>query len=619
MPAITNTTIKEVTRYRKRYSEFRGVDFSTDATQVADFRSPYAENLISDLAGFPEKRPGWRVLHTFEGKINALHHAVLSDGISRVFVHAGTKLYLENGTEIASGLNDGQSTSFIRKGELYFLDGQQYSILKKTEEGFSFSAITAGECFVPTTTIGMKSDGSGTSFEAFNLLSKWRKNSMIGDGKSTTFQLDTSNLDADPVTATVEGAEKTEGTDFTVDRAKGTITFTTAPPVYAGGSGIDNIIVTFAKTVEGATNKINKCRFSALFGYGSANRYFFSGNPDEKNVDWCSGLDDPTYFPDTGYTKIGADSSAVMGYLKQYENLVVIKEHNEQDAEIFLRSASVDSSGTVLFPIQQGVKGVGAVSMRAFATLRDDPMFLSKEGVFAIASASITQQRSVQPRSFYVNAKLTKEPDLKTAVAAVWNGWYLLCINNRCYVADSRQKSEFNESYTYEWYYWTNIPARVFLTVDEVLYFGTADGKLCRFNNDVGTMACYNDNGNAIPAIWSTKSDDFGLFGKRKTMVKRGSVVMIKPYTRSSIEVYVTTDKLTDKLIRTGTMDIFTVADIDFARFTFNTSDLPQVIPFNKKVKKFITLQLIFRNAVKDEGFGIYGTEVTYVEGNYVK
>lgn len=619
MPAITNTTIKEVTRYRKRYSEFRGVDFSTDATQVADFRSPYAENLISDLAGFPEKRPGWRVLHTFEGKINALHHAVLSDGISRVFVHAGTKLYLENGTEIASGLNDSQSTSFIRKGELYFLDGQQYSILKKTEEGFSFSAITAGECFVPTTTIGMKADGSGTSFEAFNLLSKWRKNSMIGDGKSTTFQLDTSNLDADPVTATVEGAEKTEGTDFTVDRAKGTITFTTAPPVYAGGSGIDNIIVTFAKTIEGATSKINKCRFSALFGYGSANRYFFSGNPDEKNVDWCSGLDDPTYFPDTGYTKIGADSSAVMGYLKQYENLVVIKEHNEQDAEIFLRSASVDSSGTVLFPIQQGVKGVGAVSMRAFATLRDDPMFLSKEGVFAIASASITQQRSVQPRSFYVNAKLTKEPDLQTAVAAVWNGWYLLCVNDRCYVADSRQKSEFNESYTYEWYYWTNIPARVFLTVDEVLYFGTADGKLCRFNNDVGTMACYNDNGNAIPAIWSTKSDDFGLFGKRKTMVKRGSVVMIKPYTRSSIEVYVTTDKLTDKLIRTGTMDIFTFADIDFARFTFNTSDLPQVIPFNKKVKKFITLQLIFRNVVKDEGFGIYGTEVTYVEGNYVK
>ena len=208
---------------------------------------------------------------------------------------------------------------------------------------------------------------------------------------------------------------------------------------------------------------------------------------------------------------------------------------------------------------------------------------------------------------------------MKTAVAAVWNGWYLLCVNDHCYVADSRQKSEFNESYTYEWYYWTNIPARVFLTVDEVLYFGTADGKLCRFNNDVGTMACYNDNGNAIPAIWSTKSDDFGLFGKRKTMVKRGSVVMIKPYARSSIEVYVTTDKLTDKLIRTGTMDIFTFADIDFARFTFNTSDLPQVIPFNKKVKKFIALQLIFRNAVKDEGFGIYGTEVTYVEGNYVK
>lgn len=619
MPVMSNTSIKEATRYTQRYSEFRGVDFSTDATQVASFRSPYAENLIADLAGFPQKRPGWRVLHTFEGKIHSIHQAILSDGISRVFVHSGTKLYLVDGTEVASGLNNAQSNVFVRQGKLYLLDGNQYSVLEKTDDGFSYSAVAAGECFVPTTTIGMAADGSGTSFEAFNLLSKWRKNSMIGDGKSTVFQLDTTNLDSDAVTAVVEGEDKIENTDFTVDREKGTITFKTAPPVYAGGSGIDNIVVTFAKTVEGATNKINKCRFGVLFGYGASNRYFLSGNPDEKNVDWCSGLDDPTYFPDTGYTKIGADSSAVMGYLKQYENLVIVKEHNEQDAEIFLRSASIDSSGTVLFPVQQGVKGVGAVSMNAFGTLRDDPLFLSNEGVFALASASVTQQRAVQPRSFFVNEKLTKEPNLKDAVAAVWNGWYLLCVNNRCYVADSRQKTTQNESYGYEWYYWTNIPACSFLTVDSALYFGTTDGKLCRFNNDISTMSCYNDNEQPISAIWCTKSDDFGTFGKRKTMVKRGSVVMIKPYTRSSIDVYVSTDKITDKLIRTQTMDILDFSDIDFERFTFNTTDLPQVIPFNKKIKKFITLQVIFRNAVKDEGFGIYGTEITFVQGNYVK
>ena len=104
-----------------------------------------------------------------------------------------------------------------------------------------------------------------------------------------------------------------------------------------------------------------------------------------------------------------------------------------------------------------------------------------------------------------------------------------------------------------------------------------------------------------------------------KSIPLRGTAIMIKPYTRSSIKVYVSTDKISDFLLRTGTMDILDFGDIDFSRITFNTSDRPQVVPFNKKVKKFITLQLVFKNDVKDEGFGIYGAELTFVEGNYVK
>lgn len=619
MPAMSNLSVSSPDRYKKSYGTFRGVDFSTDATQVADYRSPYSENLISDLAGFPEKRFGWRVLHEFGVQINGLHYAVLSDAVPRVFVHAGTNLYLADGTLVAEDIADAPTSTFVHQGKMYLLDGAVYRVVKVENGVLSCNPVSQEDRFIPTTTIGMAADGSGTSFEAFNLLTPWRKNSMIGDGTSKEYQLDTQNLDADIVEIVVEGETLVENNDFTVKRTEGIIVFNTAPPVYAGGSGIDNIVVTFAKTVEGAADKINKCTMGVMFGYGGANRYFLSGNPDEKNVDWYSGLDDPTYFPDTGYTKIGSDTSAIMGYLKQYENLVIVKEDNEQDAEIFLRTAAMTDDGEVYFPVQQGVKGVGAVSRRAFANLRDDPLFLAREGVFALASASVTQQRAVQPRSFYVNAKLTKEPNLETAVATVWNGWYLLCVNGHCYVADPRQKSAQNESYTYEWYYWTNIPAKCFLTVDDVLYFGTEDGKLCRFNNDSTRMDAFNDNGEAITAVWSTKADDFGRMGERKTLVKRGSVVMIKPYTRSSIDVYVSTDKITDTLIRTDTMDILDFGDIDFARFTFNTSDRPQVVPFNKKVKKFIILQIIFKNAVKDEGFGIYGAELTYVRGNYVK
>lgn len=101
--------------------------------------------------------------------------------------------------------------------------------------------------------------------------------------------------------------------------------------------------------------------------------------------------------------------------------------------------------------------------------------------------------------------------------------------------------------------------------------------------------------------------------------VKKDSGVLIKPYTRSSVKIYVATDRQHERMIRSATMDIFDFSDIDFSRFTFNTLDTPQVKPFNTKVKKFIVLQLIFENDAINEGFGVYSAEVQYTVGNYMK
>lgn len=618
--------VPEVKTYTKTYSAFRGVDFSTDPTQVSDARSPYAVNLVSDLAGFPEKRLGWRTLIELAGmRINGIYYAVLKSGVGRFFVHAGTNLYWWTGDDmppalIGSGMADERSRSFTHKGRLFLMDGAGYRVVEENEEGGLDLKLVTEIAFVPTTVIGGSPEGGGTIFAAVNLLTPKRINSFAGTSAATVYQLDSTEIDADfPPKVVVNGAEKTAGTDYSVNYSTGKITFTTAPGVAPGGSGIDNIIITFAKTTEGYADRINKCRIAAFYGYNNDNRVFVSGNPDYKNQDWQSGLDDPTYFPDLGYTKIGSDTSAIMGYLKQYENLVVVKEDNEQDAEIFLRSSAMDDSGTVYFPISQGVKGVGAVSRHAFASLRDDPIFLAREGVFALASASVTQQRATQLRSGRVNKYLNEESGLNEAVGVTWNGYYVLCVNSKCYVADSRQKSESSESYDYEWYYWNNVPARVFLEYDGILFFGTADGRVCRFNDDIDLMSRYSDDGEPILARWSTKADSFDTFMRKKTMVKRGSGVMAKPYTRSSITVYAVTEQDIENAIRQSSIDIMDFGDIDFSRFTFNTSSSPQVIPFNKKLKKFITLRMIFENAAANEGFGIYGATVQFFYGNYVK
>ena len=630
MPSsVTPKKIESIRLYQKEYTQFRGVDFSTDPTQVADYRSPYALNLISDLAGFPEKRVGWRKILDTGKRINGIHHAVFASGASMRFVHAGNTLYTwdesnASHTAICETMSDNRSAAFAHGGKMYIMDGLKYRVVAEADGVYTVANVEDGEVFVPTTTISADPSGGGTPFEAVNMLTGKRINSFFSNGTAKDYFLDTQNVDA--VTKVVVNGEEKD--DYTVDLAAGKVSLSAAP---ADSKGVDNVVIHFTANVEGYADRVNKCTIFAFFGFNNDNRIFISGNPEYPNWDWQSGLDDPTYFPDTGYTKVGSDTSAIMGYLKQYNSLTIVKADNEQDAEVFLRTAQMEDDGTVIFPIQQGIKGVGAISKYAFATLRDDPLFLAREGVFAIASTSVQLERTVQDRSYFVNPVLTTEAGLSEAVAAVWNGYYILCVNGRAYVADSRKRTaqsgtgaSYSESgsyvqYSYEWYYWQNIPARVIREYEGELYFGTADGYICKFNTDISTMAKYNDDGAPILARWATKMDDYGSIVRRKTLTKKGCGVMIKPYTRSSVTVYTSTDRTHEARIQYAAMDILDFSDIDFSRFTFNTLDTPQVVPFNKKVKKFIVLQLIFENNVKDEGFGIYGVQTQFAIGGYVK
>jgi hypothetical protein len=66
-------------------------------------------------------------------------------------------------------------------------------------------------------------------------------------------------------------------------------------------------------------------------------------------------------------------------------------------------------------------------------------------------------------------------------------------------------------------------------------------------------------------------------------------------------------------------MDIFTFDDFSFERLSFNTNDSPQDIYLKKKVKKYKRLQIIIKNDVVNEGFGIFQITKTFAVGNYAK
>ena len=193
MPTLTTPkNIEDIKRYHKAYSKFRGVDFSTDPTQVSDSRSPLCQNLISDLAGFPEKRLGWRTLFTIDAPINGMFFAVFESGAEKFIVHGGTKLYTwtdAGATLIYSGMNNARSTAFSHDGKLYILDGQSYLVATETGDTVGVASVSAN-AFTPTTVIGAPAAGGGTPFEAVNMLTGKRINSLVGDGTSTVFHLD---------------------------------------------------------------------------------------------------------------------------------------------------------------------------------------------------------------------------------------------------------------------------------------------------------------------------------------------------------------------------------------------------------------------------------------------
>ncbi len=617
-------------KYKTEYSKFKGVDLSSNPTQVDSTRGAMGTvNLISDSGGFPEKRKGWRVLQTCEAPVNGLYRGVIK-GKEYFLVHGGTKLYQWTDSsikELKSGLTNGKGTAFTLNDKIYVLTGGEYLVF----DGETVKDATA-DAYVPTTSIANKPEGGGTSFEDVNLLSSKRKNEFCADGAATVYQLDTTDVES--IAEVKVDAKVWESGKYTLDGKKGQVKFTTAPPK-PSIAGKDNVSITFVKTVEGYKDKIIKCTIAGIYGGKSQDRVFLSGNPDAQDTDWRCESNNPLYFSDLSYTKVGADGAAIIGYSAISDSQAIIKADDRSETTIYFRGYNIDTTTSkVQFPVRRAAAGAGAVAKRAFAYLPEEPVFLSRTGVFALTSSNITALQVARNRSYYVDAALTKEEHLENACAVVWNGYYVLAVNGHAYVMDTNQnvayKPQSYGDYVYECYYWDNFPAVRMMESRGNLYFGTSDGKICRLNTDIDTMQAYSDGGTlgedgkitgstAISAEWHTKADDDGDFMTYKTMVKRGSGVMMKPYTRSSIQVYARTERDFGRKIREGIADIFSWTDIDFSRFTFNSNDAPQVLPFNSKVKKYKTLQLIMKNDAMNEAFGIFGIIKRYTIGTSVR
>lgn len=655
----------------KIFKRFRGLDYLGDETQIDDGRSPRAVNMIADEGGFPERRFGWRTICTFtttaeteepedgSESTQAETEPDSSDGtepepetpaepepepIAGIFafendedeenrtflVHAGSKLYSiklddsytlveDSKKELLTDLKTGgRSQGFYMNGKLYILTGAELIVY----DGETAKRVTDDDAYCPLTSYQRQPTGGGEAYESVNMLCKWRRNRFVADGTTKTFQLDVEEIDEN---TTPTASYFITGDSIPVasyDAAKGTVTFSSAPEA-PENAGTSNVEIKFAKTTEDR-KKVLGCTIFAIYGLdGSSNRVFISGNSEYGASEWFSGLSDPTYFPDINYSVVGSEDFPIVCYLKAQGELLIIKKDNRQEGTIWHHAGALVND-VATFPLKEGIPGYGAIAKYSAANLNDDPLYLSPRGVYAPTTTYYNnmQVRQLFCRSRRVNPRLTKENDLADAVSAVWRGWYVLVLpNGSVYVADGNQDRSDNG---YEWYYWTGVPAHVLCAHEQTLYFGTTDGRLCKFNDDRVTnenevlMTAYNDDGAPIHAEWATRLDTMDSPMELKTMPKRGSGVHLKAYTRSEVQVWIRLESDHGELKKVIYADRMNFADWHFKRVTFSTA-VNGIIPFVFKKKKWKAIQVLLVSDTLDEGFGVHQVVIRYFINKYAK
>lgn len=559
---MSNTLITRV------YGDFRGCDFRGEDVDIT--RSPDSLNMWKDYKDITciRTRPKMKEIEKFGGIVWGIYFYNLEDK-EIMIVHSGSKLYkIVDGerTEIFDGANNANSAAFIYNNIWYFKDGKNYL----RYDGEIIEEIVG---YIPTTSIGRAPGGGGQIHEDVNLLSSRRINTFLADGEGTEYYLDAENIDTDfpPIVKVNDKLAK----NYVVNYEEGKIIFG-SPPSVPLTDGQDNVSVEFSKTVEGYKDKIYNCTLLQIFD----NRVFFAGNPNYPNTVFHCSLDDPSYCSDLDYYNEGLDDALVTGLVAGNNALWVFKEPSNANTTVFYHTPTIDDEYGKIYPSVHSSVSTGCVG--GAINFNDDIVFFSERGMEGI-SGDITTEQVLGHRSTLIDRKLLVEKNYKDMKLAEWEGYLLIFIDNKVYLADSRAMFTNGNHVEYDFFYWElseNIKSTC--VKDGVLYLGTKD-----------RIYTLTDNESDVVSYWTTPKDKFNYVHKLKTTNKRGCTVE----ALGDISIYAKTEKSDFELI--GTYE--NVTDYLVSRI---------------KRKKFKDLQLRFYS---DKRFRLETASLEVFVGAYIK
>lgn len=612
----------------QKYNNFRGVDFTDD--KVSESRSPDALNMWKDYKNLGkriETRPGIELQLTRSNTIYGLFFYTINN-VKHFIIHAGTSLFDYNTntqtmtTIKQNGMNPAKSVGNVFNNILFINDGLNYL----EYDGQTCKQV---EGTIPTITIHNLNTGETTQLQESNLLTDYCSEEYLPNGEITQFVLSQQGIDNVTVWDISGVTEQQITTGFVTDLVNGTVTFTTAP---VKSSSKATIKIKYSKLSDGA-NTVRKCKLACIFD----NRIFFSGNQDYPNMlIWC-GANDPRYIGVSSTALQGNSTSQIKALVPGNNALWVFKEASQDNTTIFYNVPTLQYDDKLKDTVKTYASSHSSITTGCKSTginFNDDIVFFSERGMEGISS-DITTEQAIAHRSTLVDSKLLSEENYKNMELVEWNGYLLVIIDNKVYLADSNNKVNNNDHIEYEWFYWelekkiktakVNDGILYLCSEEEHIknelgYYKYTDGENIYWYNiknnkvydenleevdiSISTLTALMESGiytmtdvsndRVINSYWTTKKDDFNYPQMLKTTNKKGF----------KSDVYGEKIKIETKIDNN---------DYEELGEYINTKGY---IVSKIKRKKWNTLQLKFSS---NKPFGLYEVTLESYIGSYVK
>lgn len=406
---------------------------------------------------------------------------------------------------IYSGLTDAQTTSFKVNGKIFFLTGTEFLYYDGTTVGTVQSI-----AYIPTTVLGRAPAGTGgTPNEKFNHLSQKWKESFSGNNATAVYQLTKQagvTLSTNVFTAWVDGVQKAETTDFTVNRTDWTVTFSVAP-----STGTDNVVIQAEATNLMDATVITKCTMAIEYGGKNDSRVMISGHTSYPNtVRYCM-VYDPTYWAEDDDFNVGSDSRSILGWGRMNEYLITYKQPGDETSQWY-SEIDIDTVGNVSFPTYGLNDEFGCIAQRTVHPAQNGLIALSDEGVIWTWPSLVKGQANCKVISRNVNGRNgidegildNTQSDLNNAHAELYRNKYMLHIGSKTWVLDLDYSDLANNVYC--WYPYTGLysSAGAFLKRSERLYMSHSVNGLLYKSQLAGDDVEHADDGLAIDAWWTS-------------------------------------------------------------------------------------------------------------------